>query len=70
MVDVENRTAGIRSNELVVRIVDIPRNREENPKADFSRWPKPAELAEAIEWLCSDASAPLSGGTIPAYGRA
>lgn len=70
VVDVENRTAGIRSNELVVRIVDIPRNREENPKADFSRWPKPAELAEAIEWLCSDASAPLSGGTIPAYGRA
>jgi hypothetical protein len=23
-----------------------------------------------IEWLCGDDSAPLSGGTIPAYGRA
>jgi len=23
-----------------------------------------------VEWLCTDASAPLSGGLIPAYGRA
>jgi NAD(P)-dependent dehydrogenase (short-subunit alcohol dehydrogenase family) len=70
IVDVENRTAGIRSNELVVKIVDTPRNRAENPDADFSRWSTGRQLAEAIEWLCSDASAPLSGGSIPAYGRA
>ncbi len=70
IVDVENRTAGVRSNELVVKIVDTPRNRAENPDADFSRWSTGRELAEAIEWLCSDASAPLSGGSIPAYGRA
>ena len=70
IVDVENRTAGIRSNELVAKIVDTPRNRAENPDADFSRWATGRELAEAIEWLCSDASAPLSGGSIPAYGRA
>ena len=69
VVNVENRTAGIRSNELVLKIVDTPRNREENPNADFSRWSTGAELAETIEWLCSDASAPLSGGSIPAYGR-
>jgi NAD(P)-dependent dehydrogenase (short-subunit alcohol dehydrogenase family) len=70
IVDIENRTAGIRSNELVAKIVDTPRNRAENPDADFSRWATGRELAEAIEWLCSDASAPLSGGSIPAYGRA
>jgi NAD(P)-dependent dehydrogenase (short-subunit alcohol dehydrogenase family) len=70
VVDVENRTAGIRSNELVVKIVDTPRNREDNPDADFSRWTTGGELAVTIEWLCSDASAPLSGGSIPAYGRA
>jgi NAD(P)-dependent dehydrogenase (short-subunit alcohol dehydrogenase family) len=70
IVDVENRTAGVRSNELVVKIVDTPRNRAENPDADFSRWSTGRELAEAIELLCSDASAPLSGGSIPAYGRA
>ncbi|MGN6379849.1 MAG: SDR family NAD(P)-dependent oxidoreductase [Gaiellales bacterium] len=70
VVNAEVRTAGIRANEVVVKIVDTPRNRAENPDADFSRWTTGAELAEVIEWLCSDASAPLSGGSIPAYGRA
>ena len=69
-VDVEFRTAGIRANAIVVKIVDTPRNRAENPDADHSRWTTGAELAEVVEWLCTDASAPLSGGLIPAYGRA
>ena len=46
-----------------------PRNRTDNPDADFSRWTTGEELARVIEWLASDDSAPLSGGTIPAYGR-
>lgn len=69
-VDAEVRVQGIRANTLVVKIVDTPRNRAENPDADFSRWTTGTELAAAIEWLCSDESAPLSGGLIPAYGRA
>jgi NAD(P)-dependent dehydrogenase (short-subunit alcohol dehydrogenase family) len=69
-VDAEVRTEGIRANTVVVKIVDTPRNRAENPDADHSRWTTGAELATVIEWLCSDASAPLSGGMIPAYGRA
>jgi NAD(P)-dependent dehydrogenase (short-subunit alcohol dehydrogenase family) len=69
-VDAEVRTHGIRANTLVVKIVDTPRNRAENPDADYSRWTTGADLAAAIEWLCSDESAPLSGGLIPAYGRA
>jgi len=69
-VDAEVRTEGIRVNTVVVKIVDTPRNRAENPDADHSRWTTGAELATVIEWLCSDASAPLSGGMIPAYGRA
>jgi NAD(P)-dependent dehydrogenase (short-subunit alcohol dehydrogenase family) len=69
-VDAEVRTEGIRANTVVAKIVDTPRNRAENPDADHSRWTTGAELATVIEWLCSDASAPLSGGMIPAYGRA
>jgi len=69
-VDAEVRSEGIRANTVVVKIVDTPRNRAENPDADHSRWTTGAELATVIEWLCSDASAPLSGGMIPAYGRA
>jgi NAD(P)-dependent dehydrogenase (short-subunit alcohol dehydrogenase family) len=69
-VDAEVRTHGIRANTVVVKIVDTPRNRADNPDADFSRWTTGADLAAVIEWLCSDDSAPLSGGLIPAYGRA
>jgi NAD(P)-dependent dehydrogenase (short-subunit alcohol dehydrogenase family) len=69
-VDAEVRTEGVRANTVVVRIVDTPRNRADNPDADFSRWTTGAELATIIEWLCGDDSAPLSGGMIPAYGRA
>ena len=69
-VDVEVRKEGIRANAVVVKIVDTPRNRAENPDADHSRWTTGEELAEVVQWLCTDASAPLSGGLIPAYGRA
>jgi NAD(P)-dependent dehydrogenase (short-subunit alcohol dehydrogenase family) len=68
-VDVEVRTRGVRVNTVVPNVVDTPRNRDENPDADYSRWTTGEELAAVIEWLCSDDSAPLSGGTIPAYGR-
>jgi NAD(P)-dependent dehydrogenase (short-subunit alcohol dehydrogenase family) len=69
-VDVEARKDGVRCNTVVVKIVDTPRNRAENPDADFARWTTGEELAQVVEWLCTDASAPLSGGLIPAYGRA
>jgi hypothetical protein len=51
-------------------IVDTPQNRRENPDADVSRWTTGDQMARVIEWLCDEDSAPLSGGTIPAYGRA
>jgi NAD(P)-dependent dehydrogenase (short-subunit alcohol dehydrogenase family) len=69
-VDAEVRTEGIRSNMVVVKIVDTPRNRAENPDADHSRWTTGGELAAVVEWLCGEDSGPLSGGMIPAYGRA
>jgi NAD(P)-dependent dehydrogenase (short-subunit alcohol dehydrogenase family) len=69
-IDVEVRARGVRANVVVPNIVDTPRNRAENPDADFARWTTGAELGAVIEWLCGDESAPLSGGTIPAYGRA
>jgi NAD(P)-dependent dehydrogenase (short-subunit alcohol dehydrogenase family) len=69
-VDAEVRPHGLRVNTIVPKVVDTPRNRAENPGADYSRWTTGGELAAAIAWLCSDQSAPLSGATIPAYGRA
>jgi hypothetical protein len=55
---------------VMASTVDTPRNRADSPDADYSRWTTGDQLARVIEWLCGDDSAPLSGGTIPAYGRA
>ena len=33
-----------------------PRARKAMPKADFSKWPKPEEIARVILFLCSDDS--------------
>ena len=69
-VDAEVRSKGLRVNTVVASVVDTPRNRADSPDADFSKWTTGDQLARVIEWLSGDDSAPLSGGTIPAYGRA
>jgi NAD(P)-dependent dehydrogenase (short-subunit alcohol dehydrogenase family) len=68
-VDAEGRKRGVRANAVLPRIVDTPRNRAENPGADFSRWTTGAELAGIVHWLCTDEAAAISGAAIPAYGR-
>jgi NAD(P)-dependent dehydrogenase (short-subunit alcohol dehydrogenase family) len=68
-VDAEVRTQGVRVNTVVANIVDTPRNRQENPDADFAKWTTGDQLARVIEWLCDGDSAPVSGATVPAYGR-
>src|SRR5690349_4918461 len=69
-VDAEVRSKGVRVNTVMASIVDTPQNRRENPDADVSRWTTGEQMARVIEWLCGEDSAPLSGGAIPAYGRA
>jgi NAD(P)-dependent dehydrogenase (short-subunit alcohol dehydrogenase family) len=38
--------------------------------ADYTKWPKPAELAEAIAFLVSPANRLTSGALVPVYGAA
>jgi len=65
----ENRTRGIRFNTVEPGTIDTPANRAAMPKADFSAWTPPEEIAEVIAFLLSPASAPISGATIPVDGR-
>jgi NAD(P)-dependent dehydrogenase (short-subunit alcohol dehydrogenase family) len=39
------------------------------PKADFSKWVTPQELAEVILFLVSDAASAVTGALIPVSGR-
>jgi len=69
-VAVEYRDDGIRCNAIVPSVIDTPGNRASMPKADFSRWVKPEEIAGVVAHLLSTDSRPTSGAAIPVYGRA
>ena len=59
---------GVRANSVLPSVIDTPANREAMPKADFSKWPKPEEIARVIHFLCGDHAALVHGAAIPVYG--
>lgn len=66
----EVRRDRIRVNAVLPSVIDTPANRAAMPKADPSRWVKPAEVARTILWLASEDSGLVSGALVPAYGNA
>jgi NAD(P)-dependent dehydrogenase (short-subunit alcohol dehydrogenase family) len=60
---------GILVNAVVPSIMDTPANRKSMPNADFSKWPKVAEVAATIAFLASPANTVTRGGLVPVYGR-
>ncbi len=38
------------------------------PGSDFTKWPKPVDIAKVILFLCSDDVTLMHGAAIPAYG--
>jgi NAD(P)-dependent dehydrogenase (short-subunit alcohol dehydrogenase family) len=61
---------GVRANSVLPSIIDTEPNRRAMPKADFSKWPKPEEIARVILFLCSDDAQLINGASIPVYGAA
>jgi len=59
---------GIRVNSVLPSIIDTEANRRAMPDADFSKWPKPEEIARVILFLCSDDARLIHGAAIPVYG--
>ena len=60
--------SGIRVNSILPSIIDTEANRKAMPTADFSKWPKPEEIARVILFLASDAAKLIHGAAIPVYG--
>ena len=60
---------GVRANSVLPSIIDTPANRKAMPNADFSRWPKPDDIARVILFLSSDDAAVIHGAAIPVYGN-
>ena len=60
---------GVRVNSILPSIIDTEVNRKAMPGADFSKWPKPEEIARVILFLCSDDARVVHGAAIPVYGE-
>lgn len=65
----EEKKAGVRVNAVLPTIIDTPRNRADMPKADFSRWVKPEDLAKVILFLLSGEANAITGAEILVAGK-
>jgi NAD(P)-dependent dehydrogenase (short-subunit alcohol dehydrogenase family) len=61
---------GVRANTILPSIIDTEANRRSMPGADYSKWPRPGEIARVVLFLCSDDAQVVHGASIPVYGAA
>src|SRR5258705_8118172 len=59
----------ITVNAVLPSIIDTAANRASMPKADFTKWVTPKELADVILFLASDAASAVTGALLPVSGR-
>jgi NAD(P)-dependent dehydrogenase (short-subunit alcohol dehydrogenase family) len=59
----------VYTSVIVPSIIDTPANRASMPKADFSTWVRPEELADKIEMACRPDVVPTER-VVKVYGRA
>lgn len=64
----ELREQGIQVNCVLPTILDTPENRAAMPEADPARWVAPADLAQVIGFLASDAARAVHGACVPVTG--
>jgi NAD(P)-dependent dehydrogenase (short-subunit alcohol dehydrogenase family) len=67
-VAAENRQHRITANVVMPGTMDMPKNRAAMPKADYSKWVKPSQVADVIVFLASSAAESISGAAIPIFG--
>lgn len=59
----------ITVNAVLPSTIDTAANRASMPKADFTKWVTPQELADVILFLTSDAASAVTGALLPVSGR-
>ena len=67
-VALENKDAGLTANVVLPGTMDTPANRKAVPRADFSKWVQPGDVADVVLWLADDRAAHITGTAIPVDG--
>ena len=66
----ELRDRNVTVNAVLPSTIDTAANRAAMPKADFSKWVQPEDIAKVILFLVGPEARIVSGAQIPVYGRA
>jgi NADP-dependent 3-hydroxy acid dehydrogenase YdfG len=56
---------GIRVRVILPTTIDTPINRQSMPHANFAKWVTPAQIADCVGFLISDAAAGIAYATVP-----
>jgi NAD(P)-dependent dehydrogenase (short-subunit alcohol dehydrogenase family) len=64
-VALENQDGGLTANVVLPGTMDTPANRKAMPRADFSKWVQPGDVADVVLWLADDRAAHITGAAIP-----
>jgi NAD(P)-dependent dehydrogenase (short-subunit alcohol dehydrogenase family) len=64
-VALENQDAGLTANVILPGTMDTPANRKSMPKADFSKWVQPADVANLVLWIADERAGHITGAAIP-----
>jgi NAD(P)-dependent dehydrogenase (short-subunit alcohol dehydrogenase family) len=60
----------VTASVIVPSTIDTEINRQSMPKADFVQWVQPAQIADTLEFICSDKGLPLRESVYKLYNNA
>lgn len=69
LLNAEGASKNVVAHVVVPGTIDTPENRASMPGADFSKWPKPEEIADVMAFACSQKGAILRDTVLKVYGR-
>ena len=61
--------SGVTANLIAIKAMDTDGVRDREPSPKTAAWSTPAEIVEAMRWLCSDAASTVNGQRIALDGR-